>query len=312
MSSLLNRLGRVALLYGGQSAEREVSLKSGEAILAALRSAGVDVVPIDCNHNVVEQLQKGGFDRAFIALHGPGGEDGKIQGLLEWLHIPYTGSGVMASSLAMDKVRCKQIWRGLALPTARFATLNAQSDWRHVLTQLGGRAMVKPAREGSSVGMTIVESAQQLEAAWRAASRYDAQVLAEQLLGGPEYTVAIVGRQILPAIEISVAQGFYDYTAKYHSAQTQYLCPANIDDSFAEQLSQLALAAFDAVGCSGWGRVDLMCDSDGTAQLLEVNTVPGMTDHSLVPMAAAAVDMSFEKLVMTILESTLDPQQVQA
>jgi D-alanine-D-alanine ligase len=306
MSGLAAAMGRVALLYGGHSAEREVSLKSGAAVLAALRSEGVDVTAIDCRQGAVEQLQAGGFDRAFIALHGPGGEDGSIQGLLDWLQIPYTGSGVMASSLGMDKVRCKQLWRGVGLPTAQFATLTADSDWAQCLAALGGAAMVKPAQEGSSIGMARVDSAAGLEAAWRGAAHYDGQELAEALLPGPEYTVSIVGRQVLPAIHIEVAGSFYDYSAKYLSDTTQYHCPAAIPAPLAEQLSSLALAAFDAIGCRGWGRVDLMCDQRGAPQLLEVNTVPGMTDHSLVPMAAAAAGLNFSQLVMAILSTTLD------
>ena len=305
MNALKAKVGRVALLYGGQSAERDVSLKSGAAVLKALRSCGVDVTAIDCQSDLVGQLARGNYDRAFIALHGQGGEDGTVQGLLEWLKIPYTGSGVMASALGMDKVRCKQLWRGIGLPTAQFARLDACTDWAATLQLLGGAAMVKPAREGSSIGMARVRSAVELEAAWRLAARYDAEVLAEQLLEGAEYTVSIVGRRVLPAIHIEVAGDFYDYTAKYLSDQTQYHCPAAVTVQLAGQLSDLALAAFDAVGCSGWGRVDFMCDSTGAPQLLEVNTVPGMTDHSLVPMAAAAVGMSFEELVTAILLTTL-------
>lgn len=305
MSALATQFGSVALLYGGQSAEREVSLKSGAAVLAALRGEGVDVTPIDCDSSLATQLAAGGFDRVFIALHGPGGEDGSVQGLLDWLELPYTGSGVLASALAMDKVRCKQLWRGIGLPTANFASLNATTDWAATLAELGGAAMVKPACEGSSIGMACATTAEQLEQAWRAASRYDTEVLAEQLLSGAEYTVAVVGRQVLPTIQIEVAGEFYDYSAKYLSDQTRYHCPAPVSAALEQQFRQLALAAFDAVGCSGWGRVDLMCDSDGTPQLLEVNTVPGMTDHSLVPMAAAAVGMNFAELVVAILATTL-------
>lgn len=305
MSGLAAQFGRVALLYGGQSAEREVSLKSGAAVLAALRGEGVDVTPIDCDSGLAGRLAVGGFDRVFIALHGPGGEDGAVQGLLDWLGLPYTGSGVLASALAMDKVRCKQLWRGIGLPTANFVTLSATTEWAETLAYLGGAAMVKPACEGSSIGMARATTAEQLEQAWRAASRFDTEVLAEQLLSGAEYTIAVVGRRVLPVIQIEVAGEFYDYSAKYLSDQTRYHCPAPISAELEQQFRALALAAFDAVGCSGWGRVDLMCDENGAAQLLEVNTVPGMTDHSLVPMAAKAEGITFSQLVMAILATTL-------
>jgi len=245
------------------------------------------------------------LDRVFIALHGPGGEDGTLQGALEYLNLPYTGSGVLASALAMDKLRCKQMWQGMGLPTSDFALLDADSDWSAVLQRLGGNTMVKPAAEGSSIGMSRAQTPEQLQAAWLEASQYNTSVIAEPLLPGPEYTVAILDGQILPSIRIESNAEFYDYQAKYFSNQTQYLCPSELSETREQELQALCLQAFNSVGCRGWGRVDVMVDSAGQFQLLEVNTVPGMTSHSLVPMAAKAAGLSFDQLVEKILEGSL-------
>jgi len=300
-----SEFGRVGLLYGGSSSEREVSLMSGEAVHQALLNLGIDVVAIDAGENLLQSLPGYQLDRVFIALHGPGGEDGTLQGALEYLNLPYTGSGVLASALAMDKLRCKQMWRGIGLPTADFALLTADSDWAAELQRLGGQVMVKPAAEGSSIGMSRAQSAEKLQAAWADASRYNTSVIAEPLLPGPEYTVAIVQGQILPSIRIESNAEFYDYQAKYFSDQTQYLCPSELSASREQELQTLCLKAFDSVGCCGWGRVDVMVDRAGQFQLLEVNTVPGMTSHSLVPMAAKAAGLSFDQLVETILRGAL-------
>jgi D-alanine-D-alanine ligase len=300
-----SEFGRVGLLYGGSSSEREVSLMSGEAVHQALLNLGIDVVAIDAGENLLQSLPGYQLDRVFIALHGPGGEDGTLQGALEYLNLPYTGSGVLASALAMDKLRCKQMWRGIGLPTADFALLTADSDWAAELQRLDGQVMVKPAAEGSSIGMSRAQSAEKLQAAWADASRYNTSVIAEPLLPGPEYTVAIVQGQILPSIRIESNAEFYDYQAKYFSDQTQYLCPSELSASREQELQTLCLKAFDSVGCRGWGRVDVMVDRAGQFQLLEVNTVPGMTSHSLVPMAAKAAGLSFDQLVETILRGAL-------
>lgn len=299
------RFGRVGLLYGGTSSEREVSLMSGQAVHQALLNLGVDVVAIDAGDNLLQSLPGYQLDRVFIALHGPGGEDGTLQGALEYLNLPYTGSGVLASALAMDKLRCKQMWQGIGLPTTDYALLTADSDWAAELERLGGAVMVKPAAEGSSIGMSRAKTAEQLQAAWAAASQYNTAVLAEPLLPGPEYTVAILAGQLLPSIRIESNAEFYDYQAKYFSNQTQYLCPSELSESREQELQSLCLKAFNSVGCRGWGRVDVMVDAAGQFQLLEVNTVPGMTSHSLVPMAAKAAGLSFDQLVEKVLEGAL-------
>lgn len=299
------QFGRVGLLYGGTSSEREVSLMSGDAVHQALLNLAVDVVAIDAGENLLQTLPDYQLDRVFIALHGPGGEDGTLQGALEYLNLPYTGSGVLASALAMDKLRCKQMWQGMGLPTSDFALLDADSDWSAVLQRLGGNTMVKPAAEGSSIGMSRAQTPEQLQAAWLEASQYNTSVIAEPLLPGPEYTVAILDGQILPSIRIESNAEFYDYQAKYFSNQTQYLCPSELSETREQELQALCLQAFNSVGCRGWGRVDVMVDSAGQFQLLEVNTVPGMTSHSLVPMAAKAAGLSFDQLVEKILEGSL-------
>lgn len=310
MSKLMvEKFGRVGLLYGGTSSEREVSLMSGAAIHQALQNLGVDVVAIDVGENLLQELPSYQLDRVFIALHGVGGEDGTLQGALEYLNLPYTGSGVLASGLAMDKLRCKQMWLGMGLPTTDFALLNSDSDWAAILERLGGAVMVKPACEGSSIGMSRAQTAEELEKSWRDAAATDSSekiaVIAEPLLPGPEYTVAILDGQLLPSIRIESNAEFYDYQAKYFSDQTQYLCPSELSEQHEQELQQLCLQAFDSVGCRGWGRVDVMVDAQGQYQLLEVNTVPGMTSHSLVPMAAKAAGLSFDQLVEKVLEVSL-------
>jgi len=306
---MIEKFGRVGLLYGGTSSEREVSLMSGAAILEALQNLGVDVVAIDTGENLLQQLPDYKLDRVFIALHGEGGEDGTLQGALEYLNLPYTGSGVLASALAMDKLRCKQMWQGMGLPTTDFALLEANCDWVATLERLGGSVMVKPACEGSSIGMSRAATAEQLEKAWRDAATSDSDqqvaVIAEPLLPGPEYTVAILDGHVLPSIRIESNAEFYDYQAKYFSDQTQYLCPSELSEHREQELQELCLQAFDSVGCRGWGRVDVMVDGQGNFQLLEVNTVPGMTSHSLVPMAAKAAGLSFDQLVEKVLEVSL-------
>ncbi len=310
MSKLMvEKFGRVGLLYGGTSSEREVSLMSGAAIHQALQNLGVDVVVIDVGENLLQELPSYQLDRVFIALHGEGGEDGTLQGALEYLNLPYTGSGVLASALAMDKLRCKQMWQGMGLPTTDFSLLDSDSDWAAILERLGGAVMVKPACEGSSIGMSRAQTAEELEKAWRDAAATDSSeqiaVIAEPLLPGPEYTVAILDGQLLPSIRIESNAEFYDYQAKYFSDQTQYLCPSELSEQREQELQQLCLQAFDSVGCRGWGRVDVMVDAQGQYQLLEVNTVPGMTSHSLVPMAAKAAGLSFDQLVEKVLEVSL-------
>lgn len=305
MTLSVAQFGRVGLLYGGVSSEREISLMSGTAVHQALLNLGVDVVAIDAGTDLLQQLPQHNLDRVFIALHGPGGEDGRLQGALEYLDLPYTGSGVLASALAMDKLRCKQMWQGIGLPTAEFAILEQQSDWAKILRQLGGKAMVKPACEGSSIGMNRAESPAQLQSAWAEAAKYATTVIAESLMEGEEYTVAILAEQVLPSVRIQASDVFYDYQAKYFSDETQYFCPAGLSDEREQELRILAMQAFKAVGCSGWGRVDVMVDADNKFQLLEVNTVPGMTSHSLVPMAAKAAGLDFDQLVLAILEASV-------
>ncbi|MCF6355345.1 MAG: D-alanine--D-alanine ligase [Candidatus Polarisedimenticolaceae bacterium] len=287
---------------GGQSAEREISLRSGRAVLAALKSQRVDAHAVDVTPDVMVQLT--GFDRVFIALHGRGGEDGVIQGALEMLGLPYTGSGVAGSALGMDKYRCKLLWRGLGLPTADFVMLQHESDLDAAVA-LGFPLIIKPSHEGSSIGMARVENRAELQQAWQDATQYDAEVMAEKWISGAEFTVAILGDEALPLIRLETPHTFYDYAAKYEADDTRYLCPCGLDEEQEQQLQQLALKAFYAVDAGGWGRVDLMQDVDGCFLLLEVNTSPGMTDHSLVPMAAQARGIGFEALVWRILEGTL-------
>jgi D-alanine-D-alanine ligase len=297
--------GRVAVLMGGRAAEREISLKSGKAVLDALLRRGVDAYPIDPQADVLDRLREGGFDRAFIVLHGRGGEDGVMQGALETIDLPYTGSGVLGSALGMDKYRCKLLWRGCGLPTADFALLRSTADLPQA-EALGLPLMIKPVREGSSIGMAKVDDPAGLAAAWTEAARFDALVLAERWIRGAEYTCAILGAEALPLIKLETPRAFYDFDAKYQSDSTRYLCPCGLAPAEETRLQGLALEAFHAVGASGWGRVDIMVDQELGPQLLEINTVPGMTDHSLVPMAARARGLAFDDLVWQILETTRD------
>jgi D-alanine-D-alanine ligase len=297
--------GRVAVLMGGWAAERGISLISGQAVLAGLRRRGVDAHGIDVQRDVLEVLAAGRFDRAFIVLHGRGGEDGVLQGALEILGIPYTGSGVMGSAIGMDKYRSKLVWQGAGLPTPGFALIEQAADLA-AAEELGFPLMVKPAHEGSSIGMARADDAKALRAAWQAASGYDGQVLAERWVAGSEFTAAVLGDLVLPLIRLETPHAFYDYDAKYEAADTRYLIPCGLDASREAELQQLALRAFHAVGASGWGRVDLLMDEEGRPWLIEVNTVPGMTSHSLVPMAANAVGIDFDELVWRILAQTVE------
>ena len=296
-----SELGKVAVLLGGRSAEREVSLKSGSMVLKALRSRGVDAHPFDPAERGLEELVREKFSRAFIALHGRFGEDGTVQGVLEWLGIPYTGSGVLASALAMDKLRTKRIWQAEKLPTPPYAVLDKTTDLRAVAKRLGLPLMVKPAAEGSSIGMSKVRSASKLDEAYALAANYDRVVLAEKFIEGTELTVAILGAQVLPIIKLETPREFYDYEAKYVADDTRYIVPCGLSDKKEKAIQALCMAAFRTLGCWGWGRVDLMLDRRGRPYLLEVNTAPGMTDHSLVPMAARAVGISYEDLCLRIL-----------
>jgi D-alanine-D-alanine ligase len=309
--ALKKQIGRVGVLFGGLSAEREISLQSGAAVIAALVEAGIEHVAIDVGHNVIADIQAAKIDRAFLILHGPGGEDGRIQALLEFLNIPYTGSDVQSSALAMDKLRTKQLWRGVdingkqGLPTPEFAVLNGNSNFAQVLAHLGGDVMVKPANEGSSIGMSRVNTAADLEAAFNKAAQYQGSVLVERLIVGGEYTVAILDGEALPPIKLETDHSFYDFNAKYIAEDTRYLCPCGLSAEKEQELKNLALNAFRTVGCRGWGRVDVMADQQKNFYLLEVNTAPGMTSHSLVPMAAKAVGLSFTELVLIILRASV-------
>ncbi|EPN9527588.1 D-alanine--D-alanine ligase [Cronobacter malonaticus] len=300
---------KIAVLLGGNSAERDVSLQSGSAVLAGLKEAGVDAHAVDPRDVCVTTLKEEGFDKVFIALHGRGGEDGTLQGMLEYLGLPYTGSGVMASAITMDKLRTKLLWQGAGLPVAPWVALERQDITGGLSESLSARiaalglpVIVKPSREGSSVGMSKVDSAEALLPALKLAFEHDSEVLVEKWLSGPEFTVAILGDESLPSIRIQPAGVFYDYEAKYLSDETQYFCPAGIDAEREQALQALVMDAWRVLGCRGWGRVDVMQDSDGEFYLLEVNTAPGMTSHSLVPMAARQAGMSFSQLVVRILE----------
>jgi len=294
--------GKVAVLLGGKSAERPVSLKSGGMVLTALRSRGIDAHPFDPSTQGLDALLAQKFDRVFIALHGRFGEDGTVQGILEWLGIPYTGSGVLASALAMDKLRAKQLWQARGLPTPPYELLSASTDLAAVARRLGVPIMVKPANEGSSIGMSKVRAAAGLDEAYALAVNYDRVVIAERFVEGIELTGAILGEEALPLIRLETPRDFYDYDAKYLANDTRYILPCGLDEATERTLRQLCLDAFHALGCRGWGRVDLMLDRAANPYLLEVNTAPGMTDHSLVPMAARAVGLSYEDLCVRILE----------
>jgi len=298
--------GRVAVLFGGKSAEREVSLKSGAMVLKALQDAGVDAFGIDVGDDLLQRLTREKIDRAFIILHGRGGEDGSMQGLLEVAGIPYTGSGVLASALAMDKLRTKHVWLSLGLPTPAYAVLASEDDCRRAAAELGFPLIVKPAHEGSSIGMAKVDSVEALIDAWRGAAQYDSQVLVEQWISGPEFTVAILRGQVLPAIGLGTPHSFYDYDAKYLASDTQYRIPCGLSAEKEHELQQLTARACEALGIQGWARTDVMQDAEGRFWLLEVNTAPGMTDHSLVPMAARAAGLDFQQLVLAILADSVE------
>lgn len=302
--------GKVAVLMGGRSAERAVSLNSGGAVLKALLAQGVDAHGVDTDRpDLLGDLARGGFERAFIALHGRGGEDGVIQGALEVIGLPYTGSGVLGSALSMDKVRSKRVWQGAGLPTPPYAVLRESADL-NAAKDLGFPLMIKPAREGSSIGMSKVEQASDLEAAWLAAAGYDHEVLAERWITGGEYTAALLAGDALPLIRLETPRSFYDYEAKYQADSTRYLCPCGLSAESEGRLQALAATAFEALGAGGWGRVDFMVDGEDRPWLIEANTVPGMTDHSLVPMAARAAGIDFEQLVWRILETAVRADEI--
>jgi len=296
----MSSFGKVAVLFGGTSAEREVSLNSGSRVLAALQGQGIDAHAFDPASQTLDDLK--GYDRAFIALHGRHGEDGTIQGALEVMHIPYTGSGVLASALAMDKFRTKLMWQAAGLPVPEYALLTADSDFAEIEEQLGLPLFVKPAREGSSIGVTKVKARGELKAAYEEAARHDPLVIAEKGVMGGEYTVGIVGDEVLPIIKIVPATEWYDYEAKYNRDDTQYLCPCGLPEAKEMEIRQGALEAFRILGGRGWGRVDFLMDEEGNHYFLEVNTAPGMTDHSLVPMGARVAGMEYPALVRRVLE----------
>ena len=301
----MTEFGKVAVLMGGPSAEREVSLMSGNGVLTALRAKGVDAHAFDPAERDLWELKREGFARVFIALHGRFGEDGTVQGALETLKIPYTGSGVMASALAMDKWRTKLIWEARGIPTPRYRMADASTDWMRVVAELGLPLIVKPAREGSTIGLTKVTGVDhnELALAYAEAAKHDDLVLIEEFVAGIEVTAAILNGVALPLIRIEAPQGNYDYHAKYFSDETKYFCPSGLPEAKEREIQAQSLAAFDIVGCSGWGRLDAILRSDGTFRFLEVNTSPGMTGHSLVPMAAKVAGISFPDLCVEILRS---------
>ena len=296
----MSEFGKVAVLFGGTSAEREVSLNSGSRVLAALCGQGIDAHPFDPAEQPLDALK--GYDRAFVALHGRHGEDGTIQGALELMHIPYTGSGVMASALGMDKFRTKLLWQAAGLPIPEYALLNADSDFAEIEEEMGLPLFVKPAHEGSSIGISKVKAPGELAAAYAEAARYDSLVIAEKGVMGGEYTVGILGDQALPIIKIEPATEWYDYEAKYNRDDTRYLCPCGLPDAKEQEIRRQALEAFRILGGRGWGRVDFLMDEAGNHYFLEVNTAPGMTDHSLVPMAARVAGLEYPALVRRVLE----------
>jgi len=299
------QFGKVAVMMGGSSAEREISLQSGQAVFEALQRQKVDAHIVDPRDDLMTQLATGNFDRVFIALHGRGGEDGLMQGLLETLELPYTGSGVLGSSLAMDKCRSKRIWQSHGLPTPAFVELNEDSDWQEVVEYLGLPLIIKPVRVGSSYGASKVKEISEMESAWRQAHEFDERVMAESWIEGGEYTAAVLGDEVLPMIRLETPREFYDYEAKYIADTTQYHCPCGLDADIENELGKLAFAAFEVLDASGWGRVDFMLDAEEKPWLIEVNTIPGMTSHSLVPMSAKQAGMSFDDLTLRILAASL-------
>ena len=297
--------GKVAVLFGGWSGEREVSLKSGNAVLQGLQRRGVDAHGIDADRDVLEKLAAGQFDRVFIVLHGRGGEDGVMQGALEVLGLPYTGSKVLGSALGMDKLRAKRLWLNVGLPTPEFRVVDERTDLPALARDLKLPLIIKPAHEGSSLGVARVAHVDELAAACQAARALDSVVLAERCIQGSEYTVTIIGEDVMPVVRIETPHAFYDYQAKYFANDTRYLCPCGLEPLHEQTMQALAMQAFQTLGCSGWGRVDFMRDEQGQPWLIEVNTVPGMTDHSLAPMAARQAGIEFDELVWKILETTL-------
>lgn len=298
--------GRVAVLMGGRSAEREISLNSGQTVLTALQEKGIDAHKVDVDYDVAEQLRAGNFDRAFVMLHGRGGEDGQIQGLLQSMNIPFTGSDVTGAVLSMNKMISKQSWVQQGLPTAKFERVSISSNIDDVVQRLGLPIIIKPVNEGSSIGMSKVNTADELLTAIELATQFDTEVMAEHWITGAEYTVAILGQTALPMIKLKTPHEFYDFEAKYQANTTEYLCPCGLSEQDEQYCQQLALMAFNGLRMKGWGRVDLMQDQDGEFYLLEANSVPGMTDHSLVPMAAKQFGLSFEDLVWQILETSVE------
>ncbi len=306
MTATIQKFGKVAVLMGGRSAERQISLRSGEAVLAALQSQGVDAHKVDVSRDIAQQLTQGQFDCAFIALHGRGGEDGEIQGVLNSLAIPYTGSGITGAVLSMNKALSKDIWQQSGLPTASFCHVNKETEPQAVIDKLGLPLFVKPVNEGSSIGMTKVVKAMALKAAIDSALVYDDEVIAERWIDGNEYTVAVLGQTALPVIQLKTPNDFYDYDAKYEANTTEYLCPAGLNEQDEAECQALSLRAFAALRMTGWGRIDLMRDGAGQFYLLEANSIPGMTDHSLVPMAAKQAGLSFEQLTIEILATSMN------
>lgn len=304
-TAMLAKFGRVAVLMGGISAEREISLLSGQAVLQGLVAHGIDAHSVDASPANIGELRAKGFDRAFVILHGRWGEDGVVQGALQAIQLPYTGSGVLGCALAMDKVRSKQVWQALGLPTAKYRVLRNEKDLLGLVAELGLPLFLKPACEGSSVGVGKVNHEKDLLAAYRTTAAVGDDVIAEQFIAGAELTVGILNGVALPVVRMKTDHEFYDYDAKYHSDDTEYFCPAGLSEELEQKVRRLALLAFDALACDVWGRVDLMLDDAGEPLLLEVNTIPGMTSHSLVPMAAAAVGIGFDDLVLEVLEASL-------
>jgi len=298
----VSRFEKVAVLMGGWSAEREVSLKSGQAVLDGLLKQGVNAFGVDVDRDIYNKLQEEKYSHVFNVLHGRGGEDGVIQGLLNVLEIPYTGTGVLGSALTMDKLCCKQLWKGIGLPTPDYVVLETEQDCLQAIDELGLPLMIKPVLEGSSIGISKVKEDADMLPAWKLAVECGGTVIAEKFIEGDEYTSVILDAQVLPMIKLQTENEFYDYQAKYVSNDTKYICPCGLNDSVEAELAMIMKNAFDAVQAYGWGRVDFMLDKDGQPWLIEVNTVPGMTDHSLVPMAAKQAGISFEGLVLKILQ----------
>ncbi|MGB1882264.1 MAG: D-alanine--D-alanine ligase [Gammaproteobacteria bacterium] len=310
-SQVVDRCGRVAVLMGGNAAERDISLQSGQAIATALKSSGVDAVAVDWDGRLALETVDTEFDRYFIAVHGRGGEDGKVQAALELMGIPYTGSGVLGSALAMDKVRTKLVWQGAGLLTPSFRRVDDGTDIDNLISELGLPLAVKPAREGSSFGVVKVTEAGEIESAIATASAIDSSVIAEQWIEGAEYTMGILQDRALPMIRLEVAGEFYDFEAKYERDDTRYICPCGLASAVESAAAATALAAFQSLDAGGWGRIDFVADGEGNLYLIELNTVPGMTDHSLVPMAAGEAGLSFEQLCLAILATSMTDAELQ-